>query len=188
MNQLRETIKTHFELLNMTGCLLLVIGIFFSPELKYGMGIFGVVGNIFFPLLEKEAIVSQGMDYLQGITDDYIPTIYYNRGSFRQGDSVEFKSMISVKKQDGTIVNGSMEDGFALYLVDIRTTAGNSVLEKMSTDTLANLEEIPATFVYDKEMDMLYIFGSGNFTVFVKIYSDTGSAETYEFQLPIEFL
>mgnify|MGYP003301527749 FL=1 len=56
----------------------------------------------------------------------------------------------------------------------------------MSTDDLANMEELPSAFVYDKELDMLYVFGSGTYTVSVKIYFDVGGMETYEFKLPVE--
>ena len=58
----------------------------------------------------------------------------------------------------------------------------------MSTDELAATEEIPNTFVYDKELDMLYIFGSGTFTVLVRIYSDAGGSQLYQFKLPVELL
>lgn len=186
MNQIKVVIKTHFELLIMTGCVLLVIGILFLSKTEFGMGIFGKTGTTFSPLVKDDELVNGGTDHLDGIVKEYIPSIQYNKGALKMGDCVEFKRLLTVVLEDGTITSGSTEYGFAIYLTDIRTNAGNSVLEKMSTDELANMEEIPSAFVYDKDLDMLYIFGSGTYTVLVKIYTDAGAMETYEFQLPVE--
>lgn len=186
MNQIKVVIKTQFELLIMTGCVLLVIGIFFLSKTEYGMGIYGNTGTTFSPLVKDDELVNEGADHLTGAVNGYIPSVHYNEGALQIGDCVKFKSLLTVILEDGTITSGSTEYGFAIYLTDIRTNAGNSVLEKMSTDELANMEEIPSAFVYDKDLDMLYIFGSGTYTVLVKIYTDAGAMETYEFQLPVE--
>ena len=186
MEQIKVVIKTNFGLLIMAGCVLLVIGVFFFSETEYGMGIFGTTGTTFSPLIGDDALVNDGANHLQGGVNGYIPRIHYSGGALQLGDWVEFKTMLTVELENGSMVNGSTENGFALYLLDIRTTAGNSVLEFMSTDDLANMEELPSAFVYDKELDMLYVFGSGTYTVSVKIYSDAGGMETYEFKLPVE--
>ena len=165
-----------------------LIGVFFFSKGENGMGVFGTAGTIFFPLLQNDVMINKGAEHLQGSTDAYIPIVSYDGGSLQQGEAIVFKSLFSVEQEDGRIVNGGIEDGFALYLTDIKSSAGKSVLEKMSTDDLSNMEEIPSAFVYDKELDMLYVFGSGDFTVMLKIYSDKGGMETYEFQLPIELL
>ena len=59
-------------------------------------------------------------------------------------------------------------------------------MEVMSANDIAQLEEVPAPFVYDKENDLLYIFASGTYHVIVKIYTDSGASQSYEFQLPVE--
>ena len=186
MNQIKTIIKTNFELLIMAGCILFVIGVFFFSGEDSGMGIFGTSGTTFTPLVKEEELANEGANHLHGFVNDYIPVIHYNEGALQKGDCVEFKTLLSAELENGDIVSGSAETGFAIYLIDIRTKAGNSVLEKMSTDDLSNMEEIPSDFVYDKELDMLYIFGSGTYTVMVKIYSDSGGADSYEFQLPVK--
>lgn len=186
MNQLKTVIKTNFELLIMTGCILLVIGVFFFSEKNYGMGTFGKTGTIFSPLMEDDIAENEGGDHLHGYVNDYIPVVHYDEGALQQGDCVEFKTLFLVELEDGDMVRGNTETGFALYLTDIQTEMGNSALEIMSTDELADMEEIPNAFVYDKELDMLYIFGSGTFHVLVRIYSDAGGFQNYKFKLPVE--
>ena len=186
MEQLKIVIKTHFELLIMTGCVMLVIGVFFFTETNYGMGIFGKTGTIFSPLVEDDKLKNEGVGHLQGYVSSYIPIVHYNAGALHEGDCVEFKNLMTVELEDGTLVRGNTEKGFAIYLLDIQTQTGNSVLEKISMDELANMEEVPNTFIYDKELDMLYIFGIGIFTVQVKIYSESGGSQIYEFKLPVE--
>ena len=188
MDQLNVIIKIMFELLIMAGCMILVIKVFFFSETDYGTGLWGKTGTTLSPIVEDGLLVNEGMDDLYGYISDYIPIVRYNEGTLLQGDFVEFKSLLSVELEDGSVVNGSAENGFVLYLLDIQTKMGNSVLEKMSTDELAATEEIPNTFVYDKELDMLYIFGSGTFTVLVRIYSDAGGSQLYQFKLPVELL
>lgn len=186
MEHLKIVIKTNYELLILTGGILFVIGVFFFSDKEYGMGLFGNTGTTFLPLAEDAAIFNEGTGHLQGYVNDYIPCVHYNGGALRQGDSVRFKDLLSVELENGTMVRGDMESGFALYLIDIQKQSGNSVLEIISTEELEEMEEIPNIFVYDREFDMLYIFGSGTFTVRLKIYSDAGRVETYEFLLPVE--
>ena len=186
MEQIKVMIKTVFELLIMAGCVLLVFGVFFFAETDYGIGIWGKTGTTFAPLIGNDLLANEGAGHLEGHADGYIPELSYSQGSLRVGDEVKFKQLLSAKLENGIMVNGAIESGFAIYLQDIQTKNRNSVLEKMSTDELENMEEIPSAFVYDKEMDMLYVFASGTYTVMVKIYSEDGAMKNYEFQLPVE--
>ena len=83
-------------------------------------------------------------------------------------------------------MNGSVEEDFAIYLMDIRNMDGNSVLEVLSSAEIEDMEEIPATFIYDREQDILHIFGSGIYVVYVKVYGSSGGQVVYEFKLPVE--
>ena len=180
------TIKTHYDLLILAGCLLFVINIFFFTKTENGVGIFGKSGTIFSPLIFEDAHVNEGAKHLNGFRNGYIPSVRYKEGVLRQGDCVEFKGLLEITLENGTTVGGVVENDFAIYLVDIRTKDGNSVLEVMHTEELMNMEEIQSSFLYDKEMDLLYVFGCGTYIVTVKIYSQTGGMEIYEFQIPVE--
>lgn len=186
MEQIRVTIRTVIGLIIMTGAGLLVIGVFFFSETEYGMGLFGKIGTVFAPLIGDDRLVNEGAGHLQGKSGGYVPELSYSNGVLQVGDCVEFKSLLSAKLENGTFVNAAIESGFSVYLKDIRTKSGNSVLEMMCTNDLTQMQEIPSAFVYDKALDMLYVFGSGTYVVTVKIYSDVGGVATYEFLLSVE--
>ena len=163
-----------------------MIGILFLSKTEFGMGIFGKTGTTFSPLVKDDELVNEGADHLTGAVNGYIPSVHYNEGALQIGDCVKFKSLLTVILEDGSSVSGGSENGFAIYLIDVKAEAGNSVLEKISTEELVSMEEIPSAFVYDETLDLLYIFGSGTYTLQVKIYSDSGGMDMYEFQLPVE--
>lgn len=186
MEQIKDIIKNQYELLIITICALFVIGVVFLSTHGSGIGIFATTGNIFSSLIEEKIVISENMRPQQSLGSGYVPNVQYEAGTQKTGECVELKSLFSVKFEDGRCVNGREEDGFVIYLKDICTSKGKSVLEFISTYELTQMEEIPATFIYDRDLDLLYIFGSGVYFVSIRVYADDGSMETYEFQLPIE--
>ena len=113
------------------------------------------------------------------------PILKYRGGIQKIGSCVVFKDMFLVTTENGE-KPGSLEDDFKLYLKDIRTSADYSVLEKLYTEDIGALEEIPTSFIYDQNLEVLYIHDSGNYTVTVKVYGANGSQAEYEFILPVE--
>ena len=188
MGQIKEIVKTLFSLLVMVGCLIFAINVFFFSEIEYGMGIFGTAGAIFSPLAEDDLLANEGINHMNGIVSEYIPVIRYNAYAKCVGDCVKFKDLLSVTLENGNSVSGSSENGFAIYLKDIRTKDGNSAVKIMSASEIAQTQiaNYSLPFIYDKENDLLYIFKSGTYDVKVRIYADSGGQQTYEFQLPIE--
>ena len=136
--------------------------------------------------MEDKLLINEGISHLQGMASEYIPLVTYNSGAQQANTCVELKKLLSIKLENGSIVSGNAECGFALYLLDIKTSDGICVMETMSATDIAQLEEIPAPFVYDEENDLLYIFSSGIYSVIVKIYTNSGISQSFEFQLPIE--
>ena len=186
MEQLKEIIKNKYELLIMTACVLFVIGVFFFSAKEGGIGVFATVGDSVFFMLKEQELVNEGVQHLQNSGGGYVPIVKFEAGPQKVGDCVELKSLLLVRQENGVYVSGKEEDGFAIYLTDVFSESGNSVLQVMSSEEFTHMEEIPVDFVYDKEKDLLYILGSGVYSVSIKIYADNGGMETYEFQLPVE--
>ena len=177
MELIKDIIRQFYPLLIMCACVSFVIYVFFSANYNGGKGVFENTGNIYAPMIEDDELKYDGLNYIGEEVNRYVPEIKYNSGVKQVGDIVTFKELFLVNK----------EDEFALYLIDI-TQSGNSVLEFLSSEELEDMEEIPAPFVYDKEHDLLYIFGSGTYKVKIKIYGSSGAIEEYEFNLPVEIL
>lgn len=164
------------DILIMCACVMFVIYVFFSANYNGGEGVFENTGNIYAPMMEDEELTHDRLDYIGEEVDSYVPEIKYNSGAKQVGDCVTFKELFLVH----------IEDDYALYLSDIKNQSGNSVLERLSSEDLEDMDEIPAPFVYDKEKDLLYIFGSGIYSVEIKVYGSNGRVEVYEFNLPVE--
>ena len=186
MEILKDFVKQFYSIPIILGCVLFVIGVFFPSEVSGKQGIFVEIGNVFTPVISGKEIMSDGVHYIDSFISTYVPFVKYQAGVQMAGSYISFKEQFEVTKADGTVVSGSVEDEFAIYLQDIKNQAGQSVLLLLSAEEIEALEEIPAPFVYDKEQDILCCFESGIYTAYVKVYGINGGQKTYTFQLPIE--
>lgn len=186
MEIIKSIVKQFYPLLTMMACVFFAIYTFFSANLNNGQGMLEAGGNLYAPMLETDELINDGFSFVGDSSREEVPVITYISGVQKVGTNFIFKSLLNVIKTDGTVVNGTTEDGFALYLIDIQTKEGKSVLQTLSATDIENLEEIPSAFIYDKAADRLYLYSSGLYTVYVKIYSESGGQETYEFKLPVE--
>lgn len=186
MELIKDIIKQFYPLLIMFSCLFFVIYIFFSAGEDSAAGVFENAGAAYHSMLEDDDLKNEGLSYIGDASDGYVPLIKYHSKAKEVGDCVNFKSLFLVQKKDGSFVNGALEDDFAIYLLDIKNEAGNSVLMRMSSEELEGLEEIPAAFIYDEEQAFLHMFESGNYIVYLKIYGHSGGFQMYEFKLPVE--
>lgn len=125
------------------------------------------------------------IDLNEEIGNANAPTLEYMQGPQEVGNCFVFKSVLQVTTETG-IKNGTVEDDFAIYLSDIKSGAGTSVVEFLSKEQIESLEEIPAAFLYDQENDMLYCYKSGAYKVIIKVYGSNGTQVEYEFILPVE--
>lgn len=188
MEMIKDIVRQFYPLLILTSCVLFVMGVFFSAPIYSGEGVFEGAGELFSPVADTGEIKSEGISYIEGSVSGYMPVIRYASGVQKTGSYIVFKDMFIVQKEDGSVVSGSEEDGFAIYLLDIKNHAGKSVLLTLSAEEIEALEEIPAPFVYEEEQDILCCFLSGVYTVQIKVYGAHGGQEIYEFQLPVEVM
>ena len=163
------------DILIMSACLLFVVYVFFSADYKGGDGVFENIGSVYAPIIENPELKLEGLNLIREEIDSDEAEVKYKAGVRYVGDCIKFRDLFEVKT----------ENDLALYLMDI-TRSGRSVLELLSSEDVEALEEIPAPFVYDKDQDLLYIFGSGIYTVKIKVYGSSGGTDIYEFQLPVE--
>lgn len=186
MEVIKDIVKQFYPILIVASFVLFVVWIYFSATIYGESGIFKGAGTVYKPMLETDELKNEGLTYISGQGAQDVPVVKYNSGAQTVGTSTSFKEMLTVIKADGTTATGSAENGFAIYLMDIKTVAGNSAMEILPTEEIEGLEEIPADFIYDKDQDILYFHGSGIYTVYVKIYGESGGQAVYEFQLPVE--
>lgn len=186
MEILKSIVRQFFHLLLLVCCFIFVLQIFFQERIEGERDIFSAAANVYDNMMKKESVQCNGLNFLENEIADDVSELIYNAGARQAGTNLRFKSILTVRKTDGTVVNGAVEDDFAIYLVDIKTIGGESVLETLSTSEIENLEEVPAAFIYDKATDRLYLYSSGVYLVQVKIYGSSGGQAVYEFRLPVE--
>ena len=184
METIKDIVKQFYPVLIMVGSVLFVINVFF-PSSEHE-NVFAEAGELFVPMISDVEIKSDGLYYIDSFVSSYVPVVIYKAGAQMEGSCISWKTQFQVTKEDGSTVRGDAEDGFAIRLLDIKNQNGESVLMRMSADEIAGIEEIPAPFVYEENQDILYCFFSGVYTVSMKVYTENGGQETYEFQLPVE--
>lgn len=181
---MKEVLKENiFVILEVIGLIFLMIVYFVG--LNQEGDIFASLGSGVGPIMQESYIVDLSSDIEDTVARD-IPTLYYNGGTRSVGESVYLKELFDVLYEDGTIVPLNEVDTLEITLKDIRDTENNLVLEKLSTEDIEALEEIPAAFIYDNEQFLLYLHKSGVFTVYINIYSGTGNGALYQFSIPVE--
>ena len=188
MDMIKDIVRGYYPLLIAGACVLFVVSVFFSDTGNGGMGVFGAAGSTYESMIDTEDVGTNGADLIgaAGAGAGDVPVIKYASGARVTGEVVTFKNLLKVLLPNGTEVSGGTENGFAIYLVDIRNAEGNSEMLVMSEQEIDDLEEIPASFLYDKENDQLHLHKSGTYTVIVKIYGSMGGFAEYEFKLPVE--
>ena len=184
MEKVKDFVREYYHLMMAGICVLFVVSVFFSNASNDGMG--GNAGKVYESMLDTENIGTNGPTIIGGAGALETPLIKYASGAREVGEVLTFKNLLKVQLSNGTEVSGSTENGFAIYLLDIRNSEGNSEMLVMSEAEIENLEEIPASFLYDKENDKLHLHKSGTYTVIVKIYGSSGAFAEYEFKLPVE--
>ncbi|MBQ2901137.1 MAG: hypothetical protein IJE49_04760 [Agathobacter sp.] len=186
MELIKNIVKQFYPLIIMLGCVSFAIWMFFSTGLRGKDNVFEGAGEVFSPVLDTGNLKNEGLSYVEGAVSDYVPVMTYTGGTQNAGSYIAMKSLFDVTMEDGSVVNGSEESGFTIYLTDIQNQAGDSVLMFLNADDIASMEEILVPFVYEKEQDILCCFQGGIYTVYVKICGTNGGEHTYVFQLPVE--
>ena len=186
MEMIKNLIKEFYLLLIVLACVLFVVGTFFLHSMFGKNTVFQSVGGVLNPVIDSGVVKTDGIAYVEDIVSDYMPEIKYVGGIQSDGSYIYFKEQFTVKLEDGTVVSGNEEDGFAICLLDIKNQLGQSVFLTLTADEIADMTEIPASFVYDKEGDILCCFQDGIYTIYLKIYGANGGQEIFEFQFPVE--
>lgn len=171
--------------------IIVVIGVIFSITTIFG-GLKGKDDSIFSAIGEKvgtikqEPHISEIATELEEISEAEMPTIYYVGGSRTVGDAVSIEDMFEVQYENTSRMPLSEAENTFIFFVDVRDTSGNILVEKLTTEDIEKLEEIPSAFIYDKDQHILHFHQSGTFIVSIRVYSGTSSGMLYEFEIPVE--
>lgn len=169
-------------ILALIGAIFFISFIFGKEDEKLSVfdGVTGVVEQ-----MNSKEPKNESVHVLQSEGSTIKPSVKYIGGFHSAGASVVFKDMFEITIEGQTFA-GSSGNGFAIYLQDIVDTAGNSRLVSMDSESINANDEIFSDFVYDKEQDILYMYGHGCYEVWMNVYTVNGSSTSYIFTLPVE--
>ena len=180
MELIKDSIRQFYSLLVLLSFVSFVLWIYFSTGVDGEKSVFQKAGSMYSSMLKTQVIQNNGLSFMEGTISEDIPTVSYTGGVQKVGGQAVFRDLFAA---NSNAING---EEIALYLTDIKGVYGDSVLEKLDTNEIENLQEIPAAFIYDTDKDVLYFHCSGTYTIYLKVYASNGSQVTYEFCLPVE--
>lgn len=123
---------------------------------------------------------------IESLPKEPLPTLKYNGNSLTAGDTTAFDQLFLLQFSDGTTSALKNIEHAAIYLVDVKSQNGTSILTRFSSDTIAAFEEFPSTAVYDTQKHLLYFKNSGIYTFLIRFYYDYRPGILYECQVPVE--
>ena len=180
---MREIIKNYFAVAISALFFIFCMNYIFASPI--GDELRKQIGSIF-RTAKKEDTKSQSYLLLEEMLTATAPKVKYVGGTKNVGDVVEFKELIEVCLIEDSYKLGTEEDGFYIYFQDIFDKNGVSVVTYLNENEIDALEEIPTAFIFDKERQSLFFYKSGIFVMSIKIYTDDGISNTYEFSIPVE--
>ena len=174
---MKETIKPFFPFILAVLCSLFAVYTLFAS--------IGYIGSAFGTYSQKNNTTSVAKD-LFASQKEPIPTLYYAKKTLLVGKELPLSSLFLLTDSNGNHKPLSETPSVALYLTDVSSSSGDSVLTILSSEDIAALEEIPSAAIYDKEQQFLYFHNSGVYTLKLHFYYDTGPGILYECQVPVE--
>lgn len=174
---MKDVIKHFFPLTLTILCAIFAIHIFLYS--------FTDIGNIFSDVTQQH-LSSSVIEQINAKPESPIPTPKYIGKTLHVGTPTAFDDLFVLELADHTITTVEDLPNTALYLVDVTSSNGVSLLTELSSSDIDNMEEIPSAVIYDKENRLLYFYRSGVYTLHIRLYFNHQSGVLFECQIPVE--
>lgn len=125
-------------------------------------------------------------DIIEGIQNTPAPEVKYTGGTQHIGNSVNIKSLLSVKTAgSANFVNGSTETDFDIYIIDVLDQNRTPVQTVISGDYDPSDEAVSPAY-FDEENSTVIFNDTGVFHVSVKVTGKNGRVTMVEIKVPVE--
>lgn len=161
------------------------INYLYHGKIGNGEGFFEGIGSVMSGTTETP-IVSDGINALEDAAYGTPPAVQYVGGAREVGEVVNFKELFEISMDGTSFTAATNENGFAFYFYDVTDLGGTSVVEKLTTEQIEALEEIPAAFIYDTQLSELHFHQNGTYSILVRVYTESGAQYLYECVIPVE--
>lgn len=182
---MKETIKHYFPLILTVLSAICAIQIFFHGSGNSQNGIFTDIGTYFSNGMQKNNFTSVA-GQVESQKQTPLPTPKYVGNTRIVGEANTFEELFVLQFSDGTLSTIDESATAALYLLDIKNSNDTSVLTKLRSADIDNLEEVPSSVIYDTEKQLLYFHQGGIYKLYIRLYFDHRPGVLYECQIPVE--
>ena len=175
---MKESIKQFFPLILTALCALSGISFLFQ-------GFFFDMGTAFSDMKQKNT-TSMVAEELEAQTEEPFPALTYVGNTRTVGETNSLEDLFLLQTSTGETLALSNTANTALYLVDVKSPQGTSLLTTLSTSEIENLEEISSRVIYDADKKQLYFYQSGIYTLCIRLYYNHRPGVLFECQIPVE--
>lgn len=181
---MKTVIKQYFPWILTVLCAVFAIHIFFHGFANENHTIFDEIGKLFSNTNQKDN-QSNIAQQIEAQPQAPLPSIKYDGNTLTVGELYEFESLFTLSFPDGTMESAALSNT-ALYLVEVKNSAGNSVLTKLSASAIENLEELPSAAIYNEEEQLLSFHTSGIYTLYLRMFYQYEDGVLYQCNIPVE--
>lgn len=180
---MKESLKHFFPLILTILCTLFGITILFKGFHTYG--VFFDIGSPF-SRLEQNHPSTTIANQLDSLENDAIPSLVYIGNALTIGNANSLSDLFVLKTVTGELSSFQNLSNAALYLVDIKSAKGFSILTRLSSAEINELEELPSVAIYDRDKSLLYFHQSGIYTLYLRLYYNQQPGVLFECRIPVE--
>lgn len=174
---MKDVIKHYFPLLLTVLCSTFAISLLFQSITQFSSAFSNVTETDNLTFVAKE---------IESKPKVPLPSLHYIGNSLTVGDSIALEDLFMMHFLDGTTAHLRNTKQAAVYLLDIKSQNGTSVLSRFSSDEIYNMDELPSMAVYDTQQHVLYFRNSGIYTFYIRFYYDSYAGILYECEVPVE--
>ncbi len=173
---MKESIKQIFPLILTALCALFGISILYQ--------VFDI-GTAFSNIRQKNNTTTIS-DKLEAQEKDPFPSLLYIGKTLTTGSAYVLSDLFLIKTDLDTQSIPVSSPNIALYLIDVTSENGKSLLTTLSSSDIENLEELPSSVIYDSDKHLLYFLKNGIYTLHVRLYYNNRPGVLFECQIPVE--
>ena len=182
---MKESIKHFFPLILTVLCALSGISFLFHGFSNPSHGLFLDIGTAFSDITQKTSTTNIP-EKLGTQEKEPFPTLVYVGNTLIVGNTNSLLDLFLLQTSTGNASALGTFPDTTLYLVDVKSEKGTSLLTTLSTSEIENLEEIPSNVIYDPIKKHIYFYQSGIYTLCIRLYYNHHPGVLFECQIPVE--
>lgn len=182
---MKNILKLYFPLILTVLSVFFILQFLFHGLADTSSNLFVAIGNNYTDAKQKDnrSLVAQK----EGAQPKApLPSIAYTGGTLITGEDFSFPKLFTLTYFDGTVLSLDAATTAAIYLKDIRNKENDSVLTRLTSMEIKDLEELPSPSVYDTDKQLLYFYQNGIYHLTLQLFIDGEDGIYFTCNIPVE--